>query len=233
MLNQDLVLSSAQSESLARLAHLVRMSLRSLAGEEDPEAEDQQFPSSSSPRTSPPPLSQSQVHLSQQEGYREGGYSGSPPPLEDWALEREIEITRLEKENEELRRLLAISNGEEVPGASLGSGSMSFGSDSGLWEGSAGGYQRPQQSFPRRGLLAQNRMRMANGSMAQRMNGLGVGGGAGGGGGGGVSVGGGQVGGNAGGQQYMVGPQGPSPSPWGTPDPTQKKVGSYFKEFPT
>ena len=43
--------------------------------------------------------------------HREGGYTGSPQPLDDWALEREIEIVKLEKENEELRKLLDIAQG--------------------------------------------------------------------------------------------------------------------------
>lgn len=45
------------------------------------------------------------------------GYSG--PEREDWALERESEINRLEKENEELRKLLKIdSSGAASVGAS-------------------------------------------------------------------------------------------------------------------
>jgi hypothetical protein len=39
-----------------------------------------------------------------------GGYAGTNG-REDWALERECEISRLERENEELRRLLGIDEG--------------------------------------------------------------------------------------------------------------------------
>jgi len=108
-LNQDLILSSSSAESLARLSHLIRMTLRSLAGE-DPEADESEKPSGNEEG------GERDEVLDEQR--REGGYAGSSPPLEDWALEREIEITRLEKENEELRRLLTIGSedlGSEPP----------------------------------------------------------------------------------------------------------------------
>lgn len=211
-LSQDLSLTSSQSDSLARLAHLVRMSLRSLAGE-DPE-------SSSSVSSSGylHPEKESEEERDRVEGYREGGYSGTPPPLEDWALEREIEVTRLEKENEELRRLLAISTGEESISLSS-SFSLNGGSDGGMWDsvprmsGSGAGPMR-------RGLLSQNRARMmggggrgAGGQVAgQGMQGVGQG----------------MVGG-AGGSGFIIGSQ----TQWGQQESAQKKAGSYFKEFPT
>jgi len=108
-LNQDLILSSSSAESLARLSRLIRMTLRSLAGE-DPEADE----SERSGRNEEGGETDDVLD----EERREGGYAGSSPPLEDWALEREIEITRLEKENEELRRLLTIGSedlGSEPP----------------------------------------------------------------------------------------------------------------------
>lgn len=103
-LNQDLALSSSNAESLSRLARLLRMTMRSLGGEE-PEDESSSYTDEEEEQEDhggvyPP------HHLPS--NYREGGYTGSPPPLEDWALAREIEIVRLENENEELRRLLSI-----------------------------------------------------------------------------------------------------------------------------
>ena len=105
-LNQDLILSSSSAESLARLSHLIRMTLRSLAGE-DPEADEPERSGGNDERGERDEIPDEQR--------REGGYAGSPPPLEDWALEREIEITRLEKENEELRRLLTIGSEDVGP----------------------------------------------------------------------------------------------------------------------
>lgn len=76
------------------------MAMRSLGGE-DPEA--------SSSSSEDDDEGDNDAHPP---GYREGGYSGSPP-REDWALAREIEIVRLEKENEELRRMLGIAQEAE------------------------------------------------------------------------------------------------------------------------
>jgi len=90
-LSTDLVSSTALSSALSRLSHNLRLALRAVNGE-DPS-------SPSSPSESEP------QHALEEEGT--GGYSGTPNHA-DWALEREIEIVRLEKENEELRRLLSI-----------------------------------------------------------------------------------------------------------------------------
>src|SRR5436190_1732956 len=74
---QDLATSTAVSQSLARLSHSLRHSLRSLGGE-DP-ADD--GPPDEEPNASTAP---------------------------GWALEREVELARLEKENEMLRRMLGM-----------------------------------------------------------------------------------------------------------------------------
>jgi len=208
-LNQELQLSTKQSESLARLGHYLRLTMRSLQGEDPEPTEDdpsyQSFPSSqqqpgSSSRDSPSPPN------SHPDTYREGGYAGQPPPLEDWALEREIEITRLEKENEELRRLLSIGEDEELMKDAAN-----------MWDASAS-FSRLTQNVPvRRGLLSQNRARMMNQGGQSRGPGL-------------IGLGGqGAPGASSPSQFGIMGGQ----SPWGQPDPTQKKGSSYLKEFPT
>jgi hypothetical protein len=182
--------------------------MRSLQGEDPEAAEDvpsfQSFPTSQSqPRASSQGPAEPQE--SPPEGYREGGYSGQPPPLEDWALEREIEITRLEKENEELRRLLSIGEDEDLR--------------KDAWDPSVSFSRLPQNMPLRRGLLSQNRVRMMSQGGQGRGHGptgLGI-------------TGQGGPGTSNPGQFTMTSGQ----SPWGQPDPTQKKVGSYFKEFPT
>jgi hypothetical protein len=84
---QDLATSTAVSQSLARLSHSLRHSLRSLGGED---ADGDEEPS-------------------------EGAI---------WALEREAELARLEKENEMLRRMLGVPVPSRTPedGDSHGSG---------------------------------------------------------------------------------------------------------------
>ncbi|KAF8308557.1 hypothetical protein DL93DRAFT_2086747 [Clavulina sp. PMI_390] len=224
--NQDLLLSSNQSESLARLAHYLRMTIRSLAGEDPETTEDSGVALTSllNPSSSPDPSSSSQPPLVPAEGYREGGYSGSPLQSEDWALEREIEITRLERENEELRRLLSIGEDEDLMKDIMVNSQNNFGAW-GEREGSASpSGSRPASPSPslaqlargmpiRRGLLSQNRARMMNG--ASRM------------GTGAYTPMPGQI-------QLQQGGQAQSPgggSMWGAQD-TQRKMG-YFKEFPT
>lgn len=224
------------------------MTIRSLAGEDPDSADDgASYPSLPEMQQQAESSSQQQSQQSQQypEGYREGGYSGSPPPLEDWALEREIEITRLEKENEELRRLLSIGEDEDLMKENIANSNSSVGAwgdheSSSSPSGSRSGSPSPSlarlaQGMPiRRGLLSQNRARMMGG---------------GGGGGQGASVGqslsrpGSGLGGGQGGPFSISPVPGPGqvqiqmqgPPQWGGQDPTQKKMamGSYFKEFPT
>jgi len=80
---QDLLTSSSVSESLVRISHLLRQCLRSFQGEDiDP------------PR--PPSVDE------------ESRQPWTTSTASDQALEREIELARLEKENEELRRMLGL-----------------------------------------------------------------------------------------------------------------------------
>lgn len=83
---QELSTSTALSESFARLSHLLRLILRSQAGEDvEPPTE---------PR-----------NLDDDEEDREPWATIDPS---DYSMEREIELARLEKENEELRRMIGL-----------------------------------------------------------------------------------------------------------------------------
>jgi hypothetical protein len=78
---------SQLSSSLARISELLRQALRSLNGE-DGEPEKKRIPDEG-------------------RGYTMIG------PQDDHALERECELARLMKENEDLHRLISLSKGEE------------------------------------------------------------------------------------------------------------------------
>ena len=93
LLSTELASTTNLSVSLSRISHLLRLALRANGGEivDDDAAAD---PSS--------PL----YHQAEDEDA--GGYYQEGLSREDWALERECEIVRLEKENEELRRLLGL-----------------------------------------------------------------------------------------------------------------------------
>ncbi|KAF8964184.1 hypothetical protein BDZ97DRAFT_915522 [Flammula alnicola] len=81
--HKDLDASTAVSHSLVRLSHLLRQILRSQNGEDAEEP----------------------VTRTDDEENREPWTSGA---ASDYALERDIELARLEKENEELRRLMGL-----------------------------------------------------------------------------------------------------------------------------
>ncbi|KAF8895432.1 hypothetical protein BD779DRAFT_1499496, partial [Infundibulicybe gibba] len=90
---QSLASSTAVSESLARISHLLRQFLRAQGGED-----------ANSPTT----------RLNDDED-REPWTSTSAA---EYALEREIELARLEKENEELRRMMGLLPTQPRRGAS-------------------------------------------------------------------------------------------------------------------
>lgn len=79
-----LIATTAQSESLARLSRSFRQFMRSVGGE-DPDKT-----------------------LSNSVNTSEDFEPWSPDSKTDWALERDCELSRLERENEELRRLLNV-----------------------------------------------------------------------------------------------------------------------------
>lgn len=82
-ISKRLMDTSAQSESLARLSRLVRQFMRTIGGEDT----DRPLPDENGKRIEDfDPL--------------------EAPSSAEWALERECELARLERENEELRRML-------------------------------------------------------------------------------------------------------------------------------
>lgn len=97
------------SYSLQRLSHHLRDLIYSMAGESaahdsihhpdfDPDDEPVDFID----------MSELLELLDQMEIKAGGGYPGTDDNRQDWAVEREYEISRLENENEELRRMLGI-----------------------------------------------------------------------------------------------------------------------------
>ncbi|TFK41994.1 hypothetical protein BDQ12DRAFT_720014 [Crucibulum laeve] len=109
-MSTDLTANANTSQSLQRLALYLRGLLRSMSGENpehDPHYQynlDPDYDGSGFGITNLEEL-QSLVEALDQKGA--AGYSGTEG-REDWALERECEISRLERENDELRRLLGI-----------------------------------------------------------------------------------------------------------------------------
>lgn len=107
-LSSDLTSSTNMAQSLQRLSHYLRALIRSMAGE-NPDSSDPTLNINLDPDYDGAGV----VNLSELEELIEtldekaGGYSGQEG-RQEWALEREYEIARLEKENESLRRLLGI-----------------------------------------------------------------------------------------------------------------------------
>jgi len=93
---QELANSTALSESLARLSCVLRHVLR-IHGGEEPESDTNECADSSD---SPPPVTPT--------NFDENCEPGASATGAGYALEREIELARLEKENEELRRMLGL-----------------------------------------------------------------------------------------------------------------------------
>lgn len=88
-MNSELSSNIQTNTSLQRLAQNLRLLLRSLAGEEDPESAKEEDDK---------PLEELADFIGDE-------------TRDDWAVERESEIARLQKENEELRRMLGIDPG--------------------------------------------------------------------------------------------------------------------------
>ncbi|KAL0960999.1 hypothetical protein HGRIS_005992 [Hohenbuehelia grisea] len=112
---QDLATTTAMSESLARLSHVLRQVLRLQGGEEpepnptgptDTSAVSGPVPGPSTqpdPSTSAPGTENMEYFDEDREPWTSISAAGA-----GHALEREIELSRLEKENEELRRMLGL-----------------------------------------------------------------------------------------------------------------------------
>ena len=102
-LDDGLITNTILSESLQRLAFYLRGLLKSMVGENS-ENFDTDYDGSGFASANVEELYTLLEALDERSGYL--GVEGS----QDWALERECEISRLEKENEELRRLLGIDD---------------------------------------------------------------------------------------------------------------------------
>ncbi|OCH88770.1 hypothetical protein OBBRIDRAFT_65700 [Obba rivulosa] len=94
----DLASNTTTSQSLQRLSESLRALLRSLGGEEPSASDD--------PHTQPEQSADTGEASTRPSDDALADLLGDGPG--DWALEREIEIARLEAENEELRRMLGI-----------------------------------------------------------------------------------------------------------------------------
>ncbi|KAF6754356.1 hypothetical protein DFP72DRAFT_1010073 [Ephemerocybe angulata] len=107
-LSTDLRSSTNVNQSLQRLAHHLRGLLRSMAGE-DPE--DPRFlnsdPDYDGSGFGMEDLKELESLLDSLDDSGAGSYDGLEG-RQDWAVEREAEISRLERENDELRRMLGI-----------------------------------------------------------------------------------------------------------------------------
>lgn len=86
LLSSDLAASTAYSHSLTRISELLRAALRTAGGE----------------------LPEDEIPSEFRHGDRESGGYLEGGGIDDWALERESELARLEFENQELRRMLGI-----------------------------------------------------------------------------------------------------------------------------
>ncbi|KAG9015463.1 hypothetical protein FRB94_000068 [Tulasnella sp. JGI-2019a] len=117
VLNQDLTTSTKLSASLSRLSSLIRKAIRANAGEDPEETEPFSLPDNMiDPVTGElvlPGSSQGSSMIPTRNS-QDSDYPVSLGDGEDWAIERESEINRLEKENEELRKLLGIDAGSAV-----------------------------------------------------------------------------------------------------------------------
>lgn len=110
-LSADLSSSTNMSRSLQNLSYNLRNLLRSMAGE-NPEIDDHSFASPDGHFDNGEGPSSSLINPSDLEALLEAldqhaNYADSSG-REDWAIEREFEISRLERENEELRKMLGI-----------------------------------------------------------------------------------------------------------------------------
>lgn len=103
-LSFDLQANSNMFQSLQRLSHYLRGLLKTMAGENhDPyQNADPDYDGMGSDAVNLEELATLLDSVSEVGNYTDTG------GREDWALERECEISRLERENEELRRLLGI-----------------------------------------------------------------------------------------------------------------------------
>ncbi|KAL0581035.1 hypothetical protein V5O48_001029 [Marasmius crinis-equi] len=101
---QELQTSTAISDSLARVSRLLRQLLRTQGGENV-------FEEGSSREKG---TVEEELEEVTQSVYEREPWLSRDATQAEWALEREIELARLEKENEELRRMLALQPGQST-----------------------------------------------------------------------------------------------------------------------
>lgn len=110
-LSNDLTSSTNMSQSLHRLAHHLRGLLRTMAGEDPDDPKHQNIdPDYDGSGFGVVDVKELETLLEALDERGAGGYAGVDE-RGDWAMEREAEISRLERENEELRALLGIGEG--------------------------------------------------------------------------------------------------------------------------
>jgi len=105
----DLTTNTNSAQSLYRLTQYLRGLLKTLAGE-DSDPYQNMDPDYDGTGFGAVDLKELTELLEALGDPKVGGYPGTEG-REDWALERESEISRLEKENQELRRMLGIDEG--------------------------------------------------------------------------------------------------------------------------
>ncbi|CAE6384934.1 unnamed protein product [Rhizoctonia solani] len=122
--------STNHSQAVSRLSNLLRLLLRSFNGE-DATFDPATLPDPRALCDPTHPEHAKALELLEKLPAGETPASDSNDPDEadarsDWALEREIEICRLEQENDTLRRLLAIHTGQPLPEGTSDSSSSSL-----------------------------------------------------------------------------------------------------------
>lgn len=131
--SQDLGSSTMVYQSLGRISRVLRQLLRSQGGE----LSEPSPTSPSEPDAVPPPhmdVREPWTTLAAREPWTAPAVTGA-----DHAMEREIELARLEKENEELRRMLGVA-----PPQTTRPGQGGEGNDPGNFSMHAGRMQHPQ-----------------------------------------------------------------------------------------
>ncbi|CAE6345403.1 unnamed protein product [Rhizoctonia solani] len=111
--------STNHSQTVSRLSNLLRLLLRSFSGEDatfDPSAlPDPRALCDPSHPDHAKAVEQLENLPSKETPVSDSNDTEETDARSDWALEREIEICRLEQENDTLRRLLAIHTGQPLP----------------------------------------------------------------------------------------------------------------------
>jgi hypothetical protein len=103
---QELAASTAISESLSKMSQLLRQCLREQGGEQLSDLNNSRRRKEEGDAHGTDVMEQLEEFLHEREPW-----TTSDATQAEWALEREIELARLERENDELRRLAGLSPG--------------------------------------------------------------------------------------------------------------------------